>query len=375
MKILSECNLSEVVVEILNGETIVFPTETTYGLGCDATNQKSVDKIFKIKGRKSDKPLLVVVPTVEMAKKYLKWNDTLDKLAKKYWPGALTIIGEYKRDLSPTLSFAKERETRPSPPQRRGQGEVSLTEQEKRFFSFERVAGYIGNLVFRRQLRQDATKAEKILWQNLRNKRFGGLKFKRQHGIGPFIVDFYHPESRTIIEIDGDIHFVEDLNIQKDKDRELWFKKNGYRILRYNNVDIYGNLDWILREIYHELAEVPAIPLSNSMANAIPLSNSLLCEGERDATLASTEERAGRGLASAAFIRELHTYGQLIRIGKYDKTSSQHQGLGKKLLKEAEKIAKKNHCAEINVISGVGVRDYYRSLGYRLRKTYMVKKI
>ena len=106
-----------------------------------------------------------------------------------------------------------------------------------------------------------------------------------------------------------------------------------------------------------------------------PLSGSLLCEGERDATLASTEERAGRGLASAAFIRELHTYGQLIRIGKYDKTSSQHQGLGKKLLKEAEKIAKKNHCAEINVISGVGVRDYYRSLGYRLRKTYMVKKI
>ncbi len=106
-----------------------------------------------------------------------------------------------------------------------------------------------------------------------------------------------------------------------------------------------------------------------------PLSNSLLCEGERDATLASTEERAGRGLAYSAFVRELHTYGQLISIGKYDKASSQHQGLGKKLLKEAEKIAKKNNCEELSVISGVGVRDYYRGLGYRLQRTYMVKKM
>ena len=98
-------------------------------------------------------------------------------------------------------------------------------------------------------------------------------------------------------------------------------------------------------------------------------------EAERDATLASTEERAGRGLASTAFIRELHTYGQLVRIGKYDRASSQHHGLGKKLLKEAEKISKKNHCGEISVISGVGVRDYYRQLGYRLQRSYMVKKL
>ena len=99
MQIKTECNLSEIVVEILNGKTIVFPTETSYGLGCDATNQKSVDRIFKIKGRKSDKPLLVVVPTVEMAKEYLKWDDALDKMAKKYWPGALTVVGEYNSPL------------------------------------------------------------------------------------------------------------------------------------------------------------------------------------------------------------------------------------------------------------------------------------
>lgn len=78
---------------------------------------------------------------------------------------------------------------------------------------------------------------------------------------------------------------------------------------------------------------------------------------------------------NTAFVRELHTYGQLVRIGKKDKASSQHQGLGKKLLKEAEKIAKKNLKQTINVISGVGVRDYYRGLGYRLQHTYMVKKL
>lgn len=74
------------------GKTVVFPTETSYGLGCDATNQKAVDKIFKIKKRPKSKPLLVVVSSVAMAKKYLVWNKTLDKLAKKYWPGPLTVI-------------------------------------------------------------------------------------------------------------------------------------------------------------------------------------------------------------------------------------------------------------------------------------------
>jgi elongator complex protein 3 len=76
-----------------------------------------------------------------------------------------------------------------------------------------------------------------------------------------------------------------------------------------------------------------------------------------------------------AFIRELHTYGQLIKIGAKGNNSSQHMGLGKKLILEAEKICKKNKISELAVISGVGVRDYYRKLGYALEKTYMVKKV
>jgi elongator complex protein 3 len=75
-----------------------------------------------------------------------------------------------------------------------------------------------------------------------------------------------------------------------------------------------------------------------------------------------------------AIIREVHTYGKLISIGAKNTKSPQHAGLGKKLIHEAERIAKKEFgCQQIAVISGIGVREYYRKLGYKLRDTYMVK--
>ena len=74
-----------------------------------------------------------------------------------------------------------------------------------------------------------------------------------------------------------------------------------------------------------------------------------------------------------AIIRELHVYGELVSMG--GKTKVQHAGLGKKLMIEAEKITKKNKYKEITVISGVGVRNYYRQLGYKLKNTYMVKEL
>lgn len=74
-----------------------------------------------------------------------------------------------------------------------------------------------------------------------------------------------------------------------------------------------------------------------------------------------------------AMIRELHVYGQLVPMGGNKKI--QHSGLGKKLMQEAEKIVKKDKINFLSVISGVGVRGYYRKLGYKLKKTYMVKKI
>jgi elongator complex protein 3 len=80
-------------------------------------------------------------------------------------------------------------------------------------------------------------------------------------------------------------------------------------------------------------------------------------------------------LRNAAIIREIQTYGELIPIGQ-KKLAPQHRGLGKKLIKEAEKITKKEFgLRKIAAISGVGVRNYWRKLGYKLKETYMVKKI
>lgn len=79
---------------------------------------------------------------------------------------------------------------------------------------------------------------------------------------------------------------------------------------------------------------------------------------------------------NTAIVREVHTYGKLTEINKKDKKSPQHIGLGKKLMQEAERIAKNEYnLHKIVVIAGVGAREYYRKLGYGLEDTYMVKKI
>lgn len=75
-----------------------------------------------------------------------------------------------------------------------------------------------------------------------------------------------------------------------------------------------------------------------------------------------------------AVIREVHVYGQSLKLGEIGKLG-QHTGLGKWLIDEAEKIVKKNKIKELSVISGIGVREYYKKLGYKLKATYMVKKI
>ncbi|MBU4421448.1 tRNA uridine(34) 5-carboxymethylaminomethyl modification radical SAM/GNAT enzyme Elp3 [Candidatus Parcubacteria bacterium] len=80
-------------------------------------------------------------------------------------------------------------------------------------------------------------------------------------------------------------------------------------------------------------------------------------------------------IKGAGLIRELHTYGHLVPVEKRLKGASQHLGFGKTLMKEAEKIARKNGYKKMAVISGIGVRAYYRKLGYGLKGTYMVKSI
>lgn len=75
------------------GKILVFPTETSYGIGCDATNEKAVARVIAIKHRRPDKGLPVLVHSLEEARKHILFNERALELARKFWPGPLNIIG------------------------------------------------------------------------------------------------------------------------------------------------------------------------------------------------------------------------------------------------------------------------------------------
>ena len=87
-----EILLNKAIRVLKTGGVIIYPTETVYGLGADATNRDAVNKIFEIKRRDRFKPILIAVSSVEMAKKYVWWNKYADVLAKKYLPGPLSLV-------------------------------------------------------------------------------------------------------------------------------------------------------------------------------------------------------------------------------------------------------------------------------------------
>jgi very-short-patch-repair endonuclease len=103
----------------------------------------------------------------------------------------------------------------------------------------------------RRELRKNLTPAEALLWTNLKNSQLG-KKFRRQHGIGPFIVDFYCPERRLAIELDGDGH-MSITGAEADQSRTDFLKQLNVTILRFENRDIFDNLDVVLSTIQQKL--------------------------------------------------------------------------------------------------------------------------
>ncbi len=84
------------VKALKQGKIIVYPTDTCYGLAVDVSNIKAIKKLYRLKGRNFNKPSSVVVPSVSSAKKIVKWGSLAQKLAKKFWPGAITIVLELR---------------------------------------------------------------------------------------------------------------------------------------------------------------------------------------------------------------------------------------------------------------------------------------
>jgi L-threonylcarbamoyladenylate synthase len=92
--------LKEVVNVLKNGGLIIYPTETCYGIGTDATNSRSIEKIYEIKGRDPSKPIPILVSSLNMIKKYGEITKKTEFLVKKFMPGPLSIIIKKKRPIS-----------------------------------------------------------------------------------------------------------------------------------------------------------------------------------------------------------------------------------------------------------------------------------
>ena len=96
----------------------------------------------------------------------------------------------------------------------------------------------------RRRLRNEMPKAEVILWSRLRARQINGLRFRRQYGVGPYVVDFYCVDAKLAIEIDGFGH-----EERRDNERQRFIESYGIGFVRCLNEDVYKNIDVLLEEI------------------------------------------------------------------------------------------------------------------------------
>jgi L-threonylcarbamoyladenylate synthase len=96
--------IDTVAESIRSGQVIVYPTDTVYGIGCLATDDKAVNRVYRTKKRSKNKPLLVLVGDLDMAKDFFEINGLQEKILKQYWPGPYSFLLKEKGKLSPTLS-------------------------------------------------------------------------------------------------------------------------------------------------------------------------------------------------------------------------------------------------------------------------------
>ena len=107
----------------------------------------------------------------------------------------------------------------------------------------------------RRKLRQDIVKAEKIIWDKIRNRQIEDCKFRRQYSVDKYVIDFYSPILKLAIEIDGESHFQDGV-AEYDRKRQSYIEYLGITFLRFTNNDVYDNLDAVLESIAMKVKEL-----------------------------------------------------------------------------------------------------------------------
>jgi very-short-patch-repair endonuclease len=115
-------------------------------------------------------------------------------------------------------------------------------------------------------LRRSMTDAERTLWGSLRSRQLVGAKFRRQVPIGAYVADFLCYEARLVIEVDGGQH----AESVRDQHRDRWFNDNGFRVLRFWNNEVLGNLEGVLTVIPAELGGAPPHPARASRGRPSP---------------------------------------------------------------------------------------------------------
>ena len=105
---------------------------------------------------------------------------------------------------------------------------------------------FSGLLDTTRELRKNQTTAENLFWGIVRNRRFLGLKFRRQHQVGDYVVDFYCHEHRLVIELDGGIH---NKKLKKDAKRDAYMESLGFTVLRFSNSQVFEDIEGVLAQI------------------------------------------------------------------------------------------------------------------------------
>ncbi len=100
----------------------------------------------------------------------------------------------------------------------------------------------------RKRLRNNSTPAEAALWSLIKNRQLEGRKFRRQHSIGDYILDFYCPEEKIAIELDGEDHYWEE-GIRRDKLKNAYAKSLGIEIIRFENKIVFKHPEFVLKTI------------------------------------------------------------------------------------------------------------------------------
>jgi very-short-patch-repair endonuclease len=105
---------------------------------------------------------------------------------------------------------------------------------------------------YSQELRKNMTDAERLLWSKLRKKQLRGFQIYRQRIIGNYIVDFYCPRAKQIIEIDGGQHYM-DSGAKEDRIRDDYMREHGFKVLRFSDQEIFENLNGVIEKIYENL--------------------------------------------------------------------------------------------------------------------------